>query len=201
MKKAALLVVTLLSMNTFFAQEQEKKEDNKSNLSIIIKPKLGFGELKIKDNQGVNGFHTGFEFLLSSKLNDKYSLDYGFGLSQFKANYTYLNNFGQVKNENIYVPISLVKKITLSGDNNILFGLGFYGNYLYKTEIGGLLSGKNYGFNIGSNIQIGAQFKLSEETSFRIMIESLNDLTNFDKAIKFKQIDTNLISFGLIHQF
>lgn len=139
--------------------------------------------------------------MLSSKLNDKYSLEYGFGLSQFKANYTYLNNFGQVKNENIYVPISLVKKITLSGDNNILFGLGFYGNYLYKTEIGGLLSGKNYGFNIGSNIQIGAQFKLSEETSFRIMIESLNDLTNFDKAIKFKQIDTNLISFGLIHQF
>lgn len=201
MKKKAFLIVSILF--TTYAFSQEIKEEIKSdNLSIITKGRLGFGELKIDDYGSINGNYSAFEILASSKLSDKYSLEYGFGFSEFKANIATQSNVGTVQNENIYLPINILRNMNFNSNNIFQIGLGIYGNYLYMSEIEGLFDEKNIDFTVGINFQVGAKFKIANETSFRVMIESQSDLTNYKvNNVEFRQIKTNTISLSFIHNF
>ncbi len=201
MKKTVFLALTILFATYTFAQEE--KEEKKSNkFSIIIKPKIGFGELKMDDYGSFNGFYSAFEFLVASKLSEKYHLEYGFGLSEYKANTNAQPNIGAVKNNNVFIPVNLMRSINLNSNNSIQIGIGLYGNYLYKSEIEGLIDDKNIDFNVGYNVQVGAEFKIANQTSFRVLLESQNDLTTLkENNVEFKQINTSAISLGFIHNF
>lgn len=201
MKKKAFLILSVFYTTISFAQEIN--EENKSNsLSTIIKGKLGFSELKIDDYGSINGNYAAFELLLSSKISDKYSLEYGFGIAEFKANTISLSKVGTVKNENIYIPVNLLRSMNLNDNNTFQIGLGLYGNYLYKSKIEGILDEENIDFSVGLNFLVGAKFKIAEEIFFRVMIEAQSDLTTVKKdTVEFKQINTNTISLSFIHNF
>ncbi|HRE76810.1 MAG TPA: outer membrane beta-barrel protein [Flavobacterium sp.] len=201
MKKKVFLILSVIC--TSFSYAQEVNEEKKlNNFSIITKGKLGFSELKIDDYGSINGFYTAFELLAASKLSDKYSLEYGFGFSEFKANNVSQSNTGNVKNENFYIPVNLLRSVNFTGNNTFQIGVGLYGDYLYKSKIDGLLEEENIGFTMGLNFQVGAKFKIAEKTFFRVMIEAQSDLTNLKKkAVEFRQINTNTISLSFIHGF
>lgn len=202
MKKTIFLISSLLFATAMSAQV-ENTENTERNLQLIIKPKIGFGELDIKDFASVNGFYSAFEFLASSKISGKYNLEYGFGLSEFKASNLSQSNLGSIKNEYVYIPVSLVRSFNLKNDNTMQFGIGVYGNYLYKSRIDSLATEKNVGFNFGYSLQVGAKFKIAEETFFRIMLESQSEFTDveYSNSTEFKQVNISALSLSFIHKF
>lgn len=201
MKKTAFFVTFLLLTLNIYAQESNT-EKSERKLEVIIKPKIGFGELKLIDFANINGFNTAVDLMLSSKISEKYNLEYGLGYSEFKANNISQATISNIKSENIHIPVNIIKTMHLNSEHSIQIGAGLYGNYLYKMKMNNLLNEKNIGLNFGYSIQIGAKFKISNESYFRIMLESQSDFTNFEKNnVEFRQINTNSLALSFIHKF
>lgn len=203
MKKIILTAFVLLSL---FSNAQEKQEETTKNetpkLSYIIKVKMGFSELKIDDYNNFNGNTTALEIMLSSKLSNKFRLEYGLGLSEFKATNLYQNELVNIKNSYYHLPVNLLYNKEVSTNGSLIIGLGLYGSYLAKSDIGGgIFKGNNVGVNLGYNLQIGANLKLSEEMDFRIMFEGLNDITKIENDFfKLKHSNTSLLSLSFIYK-
>jgi len=203
MKKLILSTLLLLSS---ISQAQENKEettkDEKQKLFFIVKGKMGFSQLHLFEYNDINGNVTQADFLLSSRLSDKFRLEYGFGASEFNGNTIYNNQLVSVKNEFIKVPVNLMYNKEFNNNISLIYGIGIYGNYLYKSYIPGYFEGKNVGFNIGANIQIGANFKITDVLDFRIMFESQSDLSKISKQglIKQQEKKTNLFAINLVYK-
>jgi hypothetical protein len=203
MKKAISLAFALLPLICSAQEKQELTTQNeKQNLYYVIKAKIGFSQLQLLNSNTINGNVTQADFLLSSRLSDKFRLEYGFGASEFNGNTIYNNQLASVKNEYYRIPINLMYNKAFNEKTSLIYGLGIYGNYLYKSNITGYLEEKNVGFNLGVSVQIGANFNLNEKLDLRIMYECQSDLTKIEKqnSIKQKQTNTNVIAFNFVYK-
>lgn len=195
MKNVFLVVFSLISFIHVYGQD-----DANSKTSIVINPKLGFSILKLDNNQEINGFTSQFEFCLNTKLTDKLSLEYGLGVTSFRANSNVTDSYISIKNEYVRLPVRLNLNRLLNENFTLNTGIGVYGNYLYKSKIPPYFEGNNTGISFGLEFFVGGQFKFSEDTSLRIQIELQSDCTKV-KKLDFSQklANTGLISVGIIH--
>lgn len=200
MKKSILFILlTFISCNLFAQEKNEIATEKKTY--FIVKPKMGFSELQIDEYNNFNGNTYAFEIMLSSKLSNKFRLEYGLGFSEFKATNLYQNELVNIKNNYYHLPVNLVYNREINTNASLIMGLGLYGSYLAKSDIGGIFKGNNVGGNLGYSLQIGANLKLSEEMDFKIMFETLNDITKIENDFfKLKQINTILLSLSFIYK-
>jgi hypothetical protein len=204
--KKTVIIILLMVLSTKLSAQEDTKTISEKKTFFMLKSKIGFSELKINNKTdgytNVNGNVTGFELALSSKLSNKFRLEYGVGLSEFKANFINENEFINIKNQYIQVPVNLMYNHEINSNGSIIIGVGMYGNYLGKSDMGTVFKGNNVGINFGYNIQLGANLKLSDSMDFRIMLEGLSDLSDIDKnqMIKVKQVNTALLSLNFIYK-
>ncbi len=194
------LILSAFSLFYILTNAQENNEVTTKyetpKLVYILKGKIGFSQLKLFEYTNIDGNVTQADFLLSSRLSDKFRLEYGVGASEFNGNIISDNQLVSVKNQYIKIPVNLM--YTKQFKNfSIIYGLGLYGNYLYKSKIPGYFTGKNVGLNVGGNLQIGINFKLTDELDFRFMFERQSDLTKIEKESFIKQKETNTSLFAL----
>lgn len=200
MKKTILLALLTFITGNVFAQEKNDLIPEKK-LSLIIKPKLGFSELQIDNYNNFNGYISAFEIMLSSKLSNKFNLEYGLGLSEFKATNFYENQLVNIKNNYYHLPVNLMYNKNVNPNSSLIIGFGFYGSYLAKSDLGGKFKGNNVGVNFGCNLQAGVNLQLSDAMGFRIMFEGLTDLSKIEKNLyELKHTNTNLLSLSFIHK-
>jgi hypothetical protein len=204
MKKAISLAFAVMSLICNAQEKQEITTQNEQQkLYYTINVKIGFSQLQLLNYNAINGNVTQADFLLSSRLSDKFRLEYGFGASDFNGNTVHNNQLVAVKNEYYRIPINLMYNKAFNEKISLIYGLGIYGNYLHKSNIPGYFEEKNVGFNLGGSLQIGANFNLNDKLDLRIMYECQNDLTKIEKqsSIKQKQTQTNLIAFNFVCKF
>lgn len=200
------LILSTLLLFAFHIKAQENNQEIKKietpKLFYILKGKIGFSQLNLFEYNDINGNVTQADFLLSSRLSNKYRLEYGFGASEFNGSTIYNNELVAVKNEYIKLPVNLMYNKDFNRNISLIYGIGLYGNFLYKSKIPGYFEGKNVGLTIGGDIQIGANFIINDEIDFRIMFESQSDLSKINKVNLFKQKEqrTSMIAFNLVYK-
>lgn len=200
------LILSALFLTAFISNAQENKEETTKSetpkLVYILKGKMGFSQLQLSEYNDINGNVIQADFLLSSRLTDKFRLEYGFAASEFNGNTIFNNQLVSIKNEYIKIPVNLTYNKEFNKDVSLVYGIGFYGNYLYKSKIPGYFEGKNVGFSIGANIQIGGNFKINDDLDLRIMYEGQSDLSRINKqdVVKLKEQRTNMFAFNLVYK-
>ena len=203
MKKVILITFLIFSITTKAQENQEEiSKIETPKLVYILKGKMGFSQLHLFEYNDINGNVTQADFLLSSRLSNKFRLEYGFGASEFNGNTIFNNELAAVKNEYIKLPVNLVHNKEFNKNTSLIYGIGIYGNYLYNSKIPGYFEGKNVGLTIGGSIQIGANFKINDDIDFRIMFETQSDLSEINEQNLFKQKEarTSLFAFNIIYK-
>lgn len=201
------IILTALILLTTISNAQEKQEveitnDDAPKLLYVLKAKMGFSQLQLFQHADINGNVIQSDFLLSSRLSNKFRLEYGIGASEFNGNSISNNQLVSVKNEYLKIPVTLMYNEDFNKNVSLIYGIGIYGNYLYKSNIPGYFVGKDAGFNIGASIQFGANFKINNQLDLRIMFESQNDLSkiNLTGFNMQKEVKTNLFAFNLVYK-
>jgi hypothetical protein len=177
-----ILLTTALVLITLISQAQELSSNIvDKKIFYILKAKLGISQLELLNHPNINGNVTQVDFLLSSKLSNKYRVEYGVGFSQFNGNNVFKNEYVDIKNNNLRLPINLMYNRDFQKDVSLIYGVGVYGIYYAKTDIKGYYEGSGAGLNVGASVQLGANFKISDEMSFKILAEVQRDLTKISK--------------------
>ncbi len=204
MRKIILSAFILL---TVICQAQEKQEVSTSQkegkIFYVLKTKLGISQLELFDSNFINGNITQIDFLFSSKLSNKFRLEYGLGASQFTGNnVNALNKYVSIKNNNLRLPVNLLYNRDFNKNISLIYGVGLYGNYLTKADIQGYYDGSNVGLNLGWSVQIGANFKISDDFDFRVFIENQRDITKISKAnnIEIREKMNTLIGLNFVYK-
>lgn len=199
--KKNILSILLTTLSTLcFAQENNNNDDSNTNYSLKVK--MGFSQLKIDDYNDINGNLTQIDFVLASKLSEKFKIDYGFGFSEFNGNVFNVSKISPLKNRYIRIPVNILYSRNFSNKTAVITGLGLYGNYLLKSEIPGLLDEKNVGVNFGVSIFTGVKFNITDDLDFGIMIEGQSDCTKIKKNNINQRLDhSSLIFLNFIYKF
>jgi Outer membrane protein beta-barrel domain len=178
-----LFFTTALTLLIFISQAQEIapiKVDKRAFL--ILKTKLGISQLELLDQPFINGNVTQIDLLVSSRLSDKYRIEYGLGFSQFNGNHVSNGEYVYIKNNNFRLPINLMYNRDFNTNVSLIYGVGSYGTYYANTGIKGYYEGTYSGLAIGASVQLGVNFKISESLSFRILTEVQRDLSKISKS-------------------
>ena len=176
------LLTTALVLITLICQAQESSMNNADKkIFYVLKAKLGISQLELLDSSNINGNITQVDFLLSSRISNKYRLEYGLGFSQFNGNNVYKNEYVDIKNNNFRLPINLIYNRDFKKNVSLIYGVGVYGIYYAKTDIKSYYEGSGAGINVGAGVQLGANFKISDDMSFKILAEVQRDITKIVK--------------------
>lgn len=201
MKKMFLSTSFVLLALLSQAQEQLTNPSDK-RMFFIVKTKLGISQLELLNNPNLNGNITQVDLLLSSRISDKYRLEYGLGFSQFNGNNIFNNQYVDIKNNNWRLPINLMYNRDFDKNASLIYGLGVYGTYFANTGIKGYYEGTHDGLTVGASIQLGANFKISENLSFRILAEVQRDLSKIKKsdAIEIRERMNALLGINFVYK-
>jgi long-subunit fatty acid transport protein len=193
----------ILRHKKVLSPKSEESRDSQKTQSLF-KIKMGFSELTLYDIHKVNGSMYQFDIMLSSRLTNRLRLEYGLGASEFRGNHTILNEYTDIKNQYLRMPVNIVYIRDFQNKISIISGLGIYGNYLYSSKIYDS-SEKSVGFALGASFQYGVRFKITDDAEVSLSYEFQSDLTkmNSDYPLPYKQkiAGTSLLSLNFVHKF
>lgn len=200
-KKITFLSFAFLSVIAS-AQEDTTQENNESRgIFCNSKFKTGFSTLKFNENEAIEGSAFQFDLAFSNRLSKMFLLEYGTRISTFRANYFEANANRNIEYQTVGIPVNLVFFKDINSTVSFSYGLGFYGNYLYKVKMGSIIDEENVGFNFGVGLQGGVILKVTQSAGFGIMFDLQRDLSKIEKDdLEFRQINTSLVSLSFCYK-
>lgn len=204
MKKKLITTILIAFSVVIYSQEKNTEGVFNAKTQFIMKLKMGYSGLDIKDFHKVNGNTSQLELLVSSKLNNKTRLEYGLGISEFRGNHQILDSYTDINNQYIRVPVNLIYSKEFSNNASVFSGLGLYGSYLYKSKLFDEIEDKNLGISLGVNLQLGIRFPITSEIETSISFEyqyDLNEVKGNDFPANQKLIYSNLLTIGVVYKF
>ncbi|WP_412476228.1 hypothetical protein [Flavobacterium sp. TBRC 19031] len=207
MKKLLLTTSIFLITMLCNAQEKDKTEekDNARKTLWLFKYKMGFSELTLYDLHKVNGAMYQFDLMLSSRLSERFRLEYGLGTSEFRGNHIVLDEYTDIKNQYVRVPVNLMYTRDILNNVSIISGIGFHGSYLYSSKTYDITE-KNVGLIFGVSLQYGVRFKINDDSNITLSYEFQSDC-NKSKTYEYgptpaeQRISaSSLLSLGFVHK-
>lgn len=209
MRKSIIILVTLLSTLSLFAQEAEKTETS-AKFGMNFQAKLGYATLVHSDLVALQGTVNAGDMLFYYKFSDLTSISTGIGLLEYRANGTTAGESYSLNQTYLRIPIYMnfslsIFEDALSDKLQAYSGIGFYANTLLEEEIqtlNGDLTSENQGWNGGYAFQVGMRFGISEDFNFGIGFETQSDFSAMKKKDTKRKLEgISTVNFQLIYNF
>ncbi|SHJ17840.1 outer membrane beta-barrel protein [Flavobacterium haoranii] len=205
MKNIILTTICFLAIFSLsFGQETEK-----SKFSYGLN--FGVGNSTLENNQiGVlsgNLIAIDFNVDYSFTDSDKTKLTSGVNILDFNSNFYNGTDQSRLKNEYFQIPFKLSHRVNFDKEEklNLVAGIGAYANFLLRSKILNLneeINTKSGGFNFGYSISMGAEYKINTNTSFGLMLDLMNEISEIKKNnYEQKQTEIILLSIGFSTRF
>jgi hypothetical protein len=199
MNRKTILLVCLLGLSTIiFAQDNDKSK-------FGYGMSLGFGNSTLENNQlGVlNGSLVSMRFNIDYSFTEKNNTKLTTGIEIIEFNSNFFNGLTQnkLKNEYLQIPLRLTHRIHIDKEEklNLVTGIGTYANFLMRSNINSLsdkFNTKSGGVNFGYNITLGMEYNISQNTTFLIHSNIMNEL-NAIKKNGYEQKQTEIVLFNI----
>lgn len=199
MKKTGIAIaLMMLAFGAYAQMETAGLPEHK--YALITKAKLGISQVELGNAKLINGSLTQLEVLLSRSLSRRYMLEAGIGFSQFNGNDVYKGEYVSYKNNNLRLPVNALYSRGITQSVSFVFGLGAYGIYYAQTNMPGYYKGSGAGVNAGLSAQLGAHWKVSDQSGFRLVAEVQRDQfwIRQPNQVQFRERMNALISLAFV---
>jgi hypothetical protein len=203
-KKTLYFICLFGVLTTTFGQQNDK---SKFGYGLSF----GFGNSTLENNQlGVlNGNILSLRFNVDYSLtkNENTKIISGIEILDFNSNFFNGVNQSKLKNEYFQIPLKITHRISLDKDEkfNLVTGVGLYSNFLLRSRITSLtdkVNTKSGGVNLGYNITLGMEYKLSSSSSIRLHNDIMYEFSPIkSNGYEQKQSEIILLSIGFVTKF